>query len=66
MPTILFVFSMAYISIKNIHRMYEDYGGWGLDEQTFLLPLVSRVSSLGHCVSDGMKRGKEEDKLSKW
>lgn len=44
--------------------MYENYGGWDLDEQTFLLPLVSRVSSLGHCLRDGLKRGEEENKLS--
>lgn len=65
MPTYLFVFSMGYLSFKNFHRMYVNYGKWDLDEQTFLLPLVSRVSSLGHCLWDGLKWGEEENKLSK-
>lgn len=64
MPTILFVISMIYMSCLHIYRMWIDYGGWKMDATTFMLPLVTRVSSLGHCVRDGTKKGQEYDSMS--
>ena len=47
-PIVLIV-SMVHLSIMHIMRVIYDYGGWSLDCTTFLMPLVSRLSSLGYC-----------------
>ena len=40
-------------------RVVYDYGGWSLDCTTFLMPLVSRLSSLGYCYSVGLPDGQK-------
>ena len=39
--------------------MMFDYGNWSLDETTFLMPLISRLSSLGFVYADGAKDEKD-------
>ena len=53
MPWIVFVWCLAFLSSVHIYRQYTDYGGWSLDSTTYLMPLVSKMSSLGYCIGDG-------------
>ena len=50
---IVFAVCLTHLSVMHIMRVIYDYGGWSLDCTTFLMPLVSRLSSLGYCYSDG-------------
>ena len=52
-PWVVFTVCMVHLSAMHIHRVIYDYGGWSMDATTFLMPLISRLSSLGFCYADG-------------
>ena len=57
---IVFIVWLAHLSIVHIMRVIYDYGGWSIDCSTFLMPLVSRLSSLGYCYYDGIEERKND------
>jgi hypothetical protein len=52
---VVFIVCMVHLSLMHIKRVIFDYGGWSMDATTFLMPLVSRLSSLGFVYYDGWK-----------
>ena len=58
-PIVMIVW-MTHLSVMHIMRVIYDYGGWSLDCTTFLMPLVSRLSSLGYWYYDGLPERKKD------
>lgn len=55
MPRYVLIWCMTYLSAIHIYRIVTAYGSWNLDMSTMLMPLVSRISSLGYIIRDGTK-----------
>jgi len=62
---VVFFVAMTHLSGMHIKRVLFDYGGWSMDATTFLMPLVSRISSLGFVYADGAKAQKDKSETSK-
>ena len=62
LPWVVFIVCLMHISAMHIYRLLFDFGNWTIDSTTFLMPLVSRLSSLGFVYADGAK---DETELSK-
>lgn len=60
-PWVVFTVCLVHCSVMHIKRVLFDYGGWSLDCTTFLMPLISRLSSLGFVYADGDSKKKEEN-----
>lgn len=55
MPRYVLIWCMSYLSAIHIYRIMTAYGSWNLDMSTMLMPLVSRISSVGYIIRDGTK-----------
>jgi len=62
---VVFITCMAHLSLLHIRRVIFDYGGWSMDATTFLMPLVSRLSSLGFVYADGRRMIEQEKNKTK-
>lgn len=49
-----FAVAIGYLSVCHIYRVIYDYGSWRMDGTTYLMPLASKLSTLGFCVWDGI------------
>mmetsp|Transcript_25430 Transcript_25430/g.28245 ORF Transcript_25430/g.28245 Transcript_25430/m.28245 type:complete len:261 (+) Transcript_25430:24-806(+) len=58
-PWVVFAVCLIHLSGMHINRFFFDFGSWSLDATTFLMPLISRLSSLGFVYADGEKKTHE-------
>lgn len=56
---VVFTVCLTHLSVMHIYRLLFDFGNWSLDATTFLMPLISRLSSLGFVYADGQKEDKD-------
>ena len=52
-PKYVMTWVLGYLTLNHLHRMYTDFGGFGLDISTFNMLQVCKLSGLAFCYKDG-------------
>lgn len=54
-PKLVFIETLAFVSLHHIYRQYTDYGGWKLDITTILMTNTAKWTSFAYCRFDGIR-----------